>query len=165
MKQSDIDKEIEDLTKQAQLLELQRETLASLDVCMRVGHDCTLSKWVGDSETVQYVELTCKCCGAYCTPGENSPKVRGENNHRWMFIGGGFANQFVGDVYEIEDTEPVEAPEPYNFVNPPTHADGSSVTIREDPAPKPKYELREEYDDATGFSRVSMVPKEEKKDE
>lgn len=136
MKQSDIDKRIAELTKEAQQLEQQRETLAALDVCMKNGHEACLIDVVGDSKSVNHVTLECQVCNAVCHPGSDVPDA-----HNWMFVDDGFAGMFVEQVYEVEDTAPLKVDEPYK-------------------AEPVQYEMREEFDQATGFSRVKMVPKE-----
>ena len=110
MKQSDIDKRIEELTNEALALESQRETLAALDVCMKRGHECALTDVRGDEIKVNYVELTCKVCGAWCAPGSA--------DERWLFQQGGFEGKFVDEVYEIENTEPLPEPEPIRTETP-----------------------------------------------
>ena len=106
MKQQDIDKRIKEITAEAKELGEQRNALELLNQCSQAsGHSMAIASMVIDLFRIDSVQLVCHRCGCEVDADVNGGILSFPE-------GTPFAGELVKDVYEIEDTAPLEAGNP-----------------------------------------------------
>ena len=105
MKQKDIDKRIKEITREAEQLGEQRNALELLNYCASKGHEMILVDYTyqGLSMIID-VYLRCEVCGCETSLTSESDLT--------FPRGHAFGGQTIDEVYEIEDTAPLEAANP-----------------------------------------------------
>lgn len=107
MKQKDIDERIKEITKEAEQLGEQRNALELLNKCAAQGHIMNLADYgYTGIIAMNWVRLRCEVCGCEALIESEEPQVL-------VFPQGhAFSLDKVSEVYEIEDTAPLEAANP-----------------------------------------------------
>ena len=145
MKQTDIDKRIKELTEEARALEEQREVLAALDVCHKDGHNAILQEVQSEFGQAEGAFLQCRVCTAVAIIALDHLKYPNSDGE-WTFGRGSLRGTKVTDIYEVENTEPVESADPFH-----SEPEATDSNIKED---TPLSMNVEDETDTKGFYRV-----------